>query len=311
MNRSTTPTLREERSLLRAGHRVVAGMDEVGRGALAGPVSVGAVAVDLNVATAPAGLRDSKLLRPSAREALLPKLSRWGLARAVGHASPAEIDEFGLMAGLRLAGFRALEQIAAAGIDVDLVLLDGNHDWLTPPISDGLFDLADFGGRPVPQLPNVSVPAVTTRIKADLSCASVAAASVLAKCERDALMVEAASRWTAYGWAENKGYAAVEHRDALRSLGPCVWHRRSWNLDVGDSASDAVAAAVGDDLAGGLVLGRDVVGDEVAGDEVAGDEVVWNDVAGDVVIGRNLDLRAQGAGDRVRATDADSGRVVL
>ena len=67
-----------------------------------------------------------------------------------------------------------------------------------------------------------------------------------------------------------------------------------------------MATAVGDDLAGGLDLGRDVVGDEVAGDEVA-----WNDVAGDVVIGRNLDLRAQGAGDRVRATDADSGRVVL
>ena len=93
--RSTVPTLREERRLLRAGHTLVAGMDEVGRGALAGPVSVGVVVVDLDVPTAPAGVRDSKLLVPAAREALVPRLRRWARAWAVGHAEPAEIDAYG------------------------------------------------------------------------------------------------------------------------------------------------------------------------------------------------------------------------
>ncbi len=136
--RSTVPTLREERRLLRAGHTLVAGMDEVGRGALAGPVSVGVVVVDLDVPTAPAGVRDSKLLAPAAREVLVPRLRRWARAWAVGHAEPAEIDAYGILAALRLAGRRAL-----AGLPVrpGCVLLDGNYDWLThrrvPAPADG------------------------------------------------------------------------------------------------------------------------------------------------------------------------------
>lgn len=215
------PDLRLERSLLRGGARVLVGMDEVGRGALAGPVSVGAVAVDLTTRSGPRGVADSKLLSPAAREALLPALGRWGLARAVGHATAEEIDTIGIIAALRLAGTRAL---LALDVEVDLVLLDGKHDWLTPPDELGLWD----------DLPRLTqVPAVRTRIKADQRCASVAAASVLAKCERDAMMTGYAAAHPDYRWEENKGYGAPEHLEALRTLGPSPLHRRSWNLPGG------------------------------------------------------------------------------
>ena len=105
------------------------------------------------------------------------------------------------------------------------MLLDGNHDWLTPP---GQGDLLG------PQLPLVVLPKVLTMIKADLRCAGVAAASVLAKVERDALMVDLAERYPHYAWAENKGYASPAHLEALRRHGPCVEHRRSWRLPVAD-----------------------------------------------------------------------------
>ncbi len=130
------PTLRLERQLLRDGVRVLAGMDEVGRGALGGPVSVGVVLVDLTVRSAPVGLRDSKLLTPDARAALAPRIRRWVRGHAVGHASAAEIDARGIIAALRLAGERAL---AALPLQPDLVLLDGSHNWLTRPPVD-LFD---------------------------------------------------------------------------------------------------------------------------------------------------------------------------
>ena len=110
---AAVPTLREERRLLRAGHGLVAGMDEVGRGALAGPVTVGVVVVDARSRSAPIGVRDSKLLTPAARETLAPRLRRWGVARAVGHAEPEEIDRIGIIAGLRLAADRALARAAA------------------------------------------------------------------------------------------------------------------------------------------------------------------------------------------------------
>src|SRR5512140_2192453 len=120
--RSHVPTLRHERALLREGHLLVAGMDEVGRGALAGPVSVGVVVVDASVRTAPAGVRDSKLLTPAAREALVPRLRRWAVTWAVGHAEPDEIDRHGIIGALRLAARRALATLP----DVPTcVLLDG------------------------------------------------------------------------------------------------------------------------------------------------------------------------------------------
>ena len=122
--RSTKPSLRVERALQRDGHRVLAGMDEVGRGALAGPVSVGVVVIDETCRSAPVGVKDSKLLTPLARGRMVRPIQRWARAYAVGHSSPAEIDEIGIMGGLRLAGMRALASIAAAGVEPDLVILD-------------------------------------------------------------------------------------------------------------------------------------------------------------------------------------------
>ena len=214
------PSLRVERTLQREGYAVLVGMDEVGRGALAGPVSVGVVAVDASCRTAPQGVKDSKLLTAAARERLVPRIRRWALAHAVGHAWPQEIDDLGIMAALRLAGERALAGLGTTR--PDLVLLDGNHDWLTDPARTGLLGLLE--GPPGPP--------VRTMVKADLRCSSVAAASVLAKVERDGLMVQAATeaRHAPYLWDQNKGYAAPEHQDALRRLGPSEWHRRSWNI---------------------------------------------------------------------------------
>ncbi|GAA3812261.1 ribonuclease HII [Cellulomonas soli] len=229
----TGPHLRLERTLLREGASLVAGMDEVGRGSLAGPVSVGVVVVDAGTRSAPVGVADSKLLSPAARTALLPALGRWGRARAVGHASAEEIDELGIIAALRLAGTRALEVATAAVGPIDTVLLDGSHDWLTPPAQGDLFSTGDT--RPGPR--------VRMRVKADRTCASVAAASVLAKCERDALMTALAADHPAYRWQDNKGYASPDHLAALRTLGPSVLHRRSWRLPTGDTVADPTPGA--------------------------------------------------------------------
>lgn len=216
------PSLRVERSLQRQGYRLLAGMDEVGRGALAGPVTVGVVVIDEVCRSAPKGVRDSKLLRHQARVELVPRIHRWARGYAVGHASPAEIDRVGIIAALRLAGTRAL---AALSIVPDLVVLDGNHDWLTDPARVGLLAFGEDPGDGAGP-----TPPVTTMIKADLRCSSVAAASVLAKVARDDLMVGHAGEHPAYGWAGNKGYAAPEHIAALAAHGPCVLHRRSWQL---------------------------------------------------------------------------------
>lgn len=218
---STTPTLRLERSLLRAGHTLLACADEVGRGALAGPVTIGVVVIDAGTRSAPQGVKDSKLLSPRLREELAPKVRRWAVAHAVGHASAAEIDEHGIMMGLRLAGHRAL---AGLGVQPDLVLLDGNHDYLTPPEQMQLFDVS-----PTDAL-GVDVPLVRTQVKGDMTCAAVAAASILAKTERDAIMADMAREFTGYGWEDNKGYASPEHVQALGMRGPCAQHRRSWSL---------------------------------------------------------------------------------
>ncbi|GCE75080.1 ribonuclease HII [Cellulomonas biazotea] len=218
------PHLRHERVLLRDGARLVAGMDEVGRGSLAGPVSVGVVVVDVTTRSAPRGVADSKLLTPAARTALLPALRRWGLARAVGHASAEEIDAVGIIAALRLAGTRALDSVHEHVGPVDVVLLDGSHDWLSGPTHQDLFASVEPEARPAPR--------VLTRVKADRSCATVAAASVLAKCERDAMMVDLAARHPEYRWDDNKGYSSPDHLVALRELGPCVLHRRSWRLPL-------------------------------------------------------------------------------
>ncbi|MFV0461921.1 MAG: ribonuclease HII [Nostocoides sp.] len=229
--RSTKPSLRTERALQRQGYALLAGMDEVGRGALAGPVSVGVVIIDEACRAAPPGLRDSKLLTAGNRERLVPLVQRWAVAHAVGHASASEIDEVGIVAALRLAGVRALREVADQGVRPDLVILDGNHDWLTDPNHEGLFAFAGENSQE-------STPPVTTMIKADLRCSSVAAASVLAKVVRDRLMIGLSGEFPAYGWGFNKGYAAPDHLEALREHGPCAQHRRSWHLPgVGNDGS--------------------------------------------------------------------------
>lgn len=207
-----TVSLAFERTLWDGGAAVVAGIDEVGRGALAGPVSVGVVAVTV-CEVWPEGLADSKELTRLQREALCPTLAEFGIARAVGHAAASEIDDIGIIAALRLAALRALAVVGP----VDAVLLDGKHDWLT--VEPSLFD-------PEPQ----RTPPVTMVIKGDTLCASIAAASVLAKVERDGLMRDAHAEHPDFGWEGNKGYGAAAHLDAIRRLGPTVLHRRSWSL---------------------------------------------------------------------------------
>jgi ribonuclease HII len=232
---SRKPSLKVERELQRGGHRLVAGMDEVGRGALAGPVSVGVVVIDEVCRSAPVGVKDSKLLSHQMRERLVPKIQGWATAYAVGHASPGEIDRHGIMVALRLAGNRAL---CALTVIPDLVILDGNYDWLTEPGRVALLGLLEDGPDLAPRVP------VRTMVKADMFCSSVAAASVLAKVERDAMMVALAAEVPGYAWELNKGYSAPEHFAALRSQGPSVHHRRSWRLPGVSRAAEADRAAM-------------------------------------------------------------------
>ncbi|OMH25011.1 ribonuclease HII [Tersicoccus phoenicis] len=267
------PSLRVERSLASPTCRLVAGIDEVGRGALAGPVAAGVVVVDAHAQRALTGVADSKLLSHQRRVDLVPRIRRWAVGSAVGMASAAEVDALGLTHALRLAGLRALRVLAGAGVVPDLVLMDGNHNWLRrpePTLLDGLgvgmdadalvLDFLDGGVEPmVPVGPGphgstavaAADPPVLTRIKADLTCTSVAAASVLAKVERDLLMIEAATRFPDFGWEINKGYATRSHRAAIDAVGPCELHRRTWRLGSlpGEPADDDDAPAAFDDAA--------------------------------------------------------------
>lgn len=270
------PSLRHEKRLLRQGHVLVAGCDEVGRGALAGPVTVGLAVVDASVRRSLAGVHDSKLLRPAARQALVPRIQRWAVAHAVGHASAGEVDRWGLLAALCLAAHRALARLPTVP---DVVLLDGNHDWLSalPPwpaaavADDPLHPGVPPGAGPAPSSwpAAASVAAasrrpapftVVTAVKADQRCASVAAASVLAKTTRDALMVAMADHHPGYGWHQNKGYASADHRQALARLGPCPEHRRTWRLPGVLSG-----AAAGPDVLSGAAAGPGVLSGAAAG----------------------------------------------
>lgn len=204
------------------GALLVAGMDEVGRGALAGPVSVGVVVVKLPDDGPHPAVRDSKALSAKRRTALVPEILSWGAASAVGHAEPAEIDRYGITAALALAGRRAWHRVAAdLGRIPDLLLLDGRDNWL-PKAPAALCGALSPGPG-----------AVHLQVKADATCASVAAASILAKVERDGLMSGLAEAFPAYGWEGNKGYGASAHRLAIVDQGPSPYHRMSWNLGLG------------------------------------------------------------------------------
>lgn len=195
------PTLRLERKLVENGDRIVVGIDEVGRGSWAGPVSVCALVAPPDHLS---GVRDSKLLTHDEREVCARKVRDWALAYGVGHATHDECDELGMTEALRRAACRALAQLAAQGFEPDRIVLDGKHDYL------------GLGDR------------VVTVVKGDQKVLSVAAASVIAKVTRDALMEEEAEHFPAYGFEHNRGYPAPVHKAALNAWGPCSIHRRSW-----------------------------------------------------------------------------------
>ena len=224
------PDRRLEKKLLE-GHDYVGGLDEVGRGALAGPVSVGLAIVGRRTDDAfPDGLADSKQLTARARTGLVEPVRSWLVDHAVAHASPAEIDAYGIVGALRLAGLRALQQVTEREHAPDIIILDGVADWLSAPQPDLLTALEQ--GRP-PQMArepaaDAPTPPVRMEVKADARCAVVAAASVLAKVERDSLMIDLAD--PGYGWASNKGYASPAHIAGLTALGASDQHRRSWHL---------------------------------------------------------------------------------
>ena len=212
---------REWEQELQSRFGAVAGMDEVGRGALAGPVCVAlAFAPPAGVDILP-GLADSKMLTIRAREALYEPVYGWSPCIEIGQASNTEIDRFGIVAALRLAGRRAMKAAQVRGFSADVIILDGSHDWLSD--SPDLFD--GFDG---PSYPDIAVPPVVTRVKADAQCAVVSAASVAAKVYRDRLMMECAD--PGYDWAGNKGYSSAAHIRGLRELGASDFHRCSWKL---------------------------------------------------------------------------------
>jgi ribonuclease HII len=193
-----SPSLTLERELWDAGHDVVVGMDEVGRGAWAGPLTLAA-------AVLPRGrrvykVRDSKELTAREREALFDRIAGWCTAWAVGHASHEECDELGMSEAQRLAARRALEGL---GLRPDRVLLDGKWDFVGGGIARRI-------------------------VRGDALCLSIAAASILAKVTRDRLMLTLADDYPWWWFELNKGYPCPRHKAALRGLGPSAIHRRSW-----------------------------------------------------------------------------------
>ncbi|GHJ40609.1 ribonuclease HII [Streptomyces sp. TS71-3] len=194
------PTHTVERSIrATTGAKIVAGIDEVGRGAWAGPVTVCAAVTGLR--RPPDGLTDSKLLTVKRRTALAVVLEEWVTAHALGHASSEEIDDMGMTAALRLAASRALEQLP---VRPDAVILDGKHDYLRDPWQ------------------------VRTVIQGDRSCVAVAAASVIAKVQRDKMMAELGAEHAHFGFAANAGYPSPVHQAALKEWGPTPYHRLTW-----------------------------------------------------------------------------------
>lgn len=194
----TFPTLALEQLAAKASGGLVCGVDEAGRGPWAGPVS--AAAVILNPDDLPDGIDDSKALSAAARERLEEAIKVRALAWSVGFASVEEIEALNILHATGLAMCRAVESLA---VRPAAALVDGNYRFNLPC-------------------------QVTTVVGGDGLSLSIAAASILAKTARDRLMVEMDSAWPGYGFAAHKGYAAPRHQEALKALGPCPIHRRSW-----------------------------------------------------------------------------------
>ena len=199
------PDLKFERRFWKGGWSLVAGLDEAGRGALAGPIAVGAVVLPprRQPPRGLSGVRDSKQMTPSARESAAERIKSNALAYCVGFASSEEIDCLGIVAAGRLAGLRALEGLR---VFPDALLTD--------------FRL---------ELPELDIPQASL-VRGDVCCMSIAAASVLAKTARDALMREMDLQVPGYGLAQHKGYGTVDHRLAIQRMGRSAMHRRTFSV---------------------------------------------------------------------------------
>lgn len=198
------PDLAFELPLWQAGFMAVAGIDEAGRGALAGPVTAAAVILppDIELMEKLKGVRDSKQMTPEQREIGRKKIIRLAIAWGVGFAGSNEIDQLGIVPATRLAARRAL-------------------DVLLQPATYLLLDYLE--------LPEVALPQ-TALVKGDCRSLSIASASVLAKTSRDALLREFELTYPGYGFASHKGYGTAAHRAAIRHLGTCPIHRLSFDL---------------------------------------------------------------------------------
>ncbi len=263
-----SPGLGEERRLRKEGFEWVGGVDEVGRGAWAGPLTVGVAVVRprVQLRSMPAWLRDSKQLSEARREEIFDAVGAWCHTWAVGHASAAECDQWGMTEAWGLAAHRALSQLPLVPAAL---------------IVDGPTDLLRHHSRPFAGL-------VRPIVDADAHCASVAAASVLAKVVRDRIMRCESEHFPAYAFERNKGYPSLVHQTALRGYGPSAIHRRSWAFmrglpwgghqvrlpessddggHLGEVAGDGVALPAVDQR--GLFGGADVLGLPAPGAEAA------------------------------------------
>lgn len=220
MYSKTSPNLSLEQTLFDSGAKLVLGIDEVGRGSVAGPVAVGVCVIDPTKLHLPwpNKLRDSKLISEKVREELFEPTGLWVSQWAVGLASAKEIDDFGIVWALEASAKRAIDQLEVE-FDSVMAILDGSHNWLAR---------APFH--------------VHVQPKADRDCASVAAASVLAKVTRDRLMVELAETVPGYGFEGHKGYASAGHIAAIRELGPSSEHRVTWLTRILAGGSEAVGS---------------------------------------------------------------------
>lgn len=202
MSKDLPPRLHQEIPLWQSGLKYLAGLDEAGRGAWAGPVAAGAVILppDMQVAERLQGVRDSKQMTARQREHWAQVIQSQAAAWAVGFASPQEIDQIGIVPATRLSMQRALQglRLQAQYLLLDALLL------------------------PVVELPQ------TALIRGDALCLSIAAASVLAKTARDALMRDMDDPHPGYAFACHKGYGTRQHQAALNCLGPCEIHRMSF-----------------------------------------------------------------------------------
>jgi ribonuclease HII len=198
MRAKKAPSRSIERALLDQGYEAIVGVDEVGRGAWAGPIMVGAaiLPVDRRVY----GVRDSKMLTESERERLFDRIAGWCTAWCVGGATQEECDEVGMAEAQRRAARRAIEGL---GVLPDHVLIDGKWDF-------------------------VGLGCTTRIVKGDATCLSIAAASILAKVTRDRLMRAESDHYPGYEFDANKGYPCPRHKMALHAYGPSAIHRRTW-----------------------------------------------------------------------------------